>query len=160
MCQQLKYFLLIFSSAFFILTFLPSSARTQSASGPLPPPVEIILTHKNISESISEITLRMTPLEDMHVDIKCLLLEGLEGIQGNNLMIMPYIEEMPGSGMASGVNYMESVGLLVGPISAGVTKEFVFTVKENKKQAHEIIVHVQALAKWGIKEENFIINVQ
>ena len=125
----------------------------------LPPPVEIQFSLENVPTAGDEaiLKLKVTPLEDMHVDISCLLPVGIESVQGYGMAIRPY-ENSQGINLEREMIYREVIGLWTGPIKSGDIKEFSFRVKVLDKEKHELIARVEALAKWGIKEEILTIS--
>jgi hypothetical protein len=144
--------------------FVGSSAFGQPNSGPLPPPVNIEIATASVPKTGEEIELiiKVTPQEDMHADISCLLPEGVEPIREQGVRIMPFREnQMPINRrqLMRRMNYRFSAGLWVGPLPANQTKEFVLRVNIANPGNYELICRVDALAKWGEKEKIFTINV-
>ena len=131
------------------------------AAGPLSPPVDIEFSVGNISGVGEEVELKIkvTPQEDMHVDISCLLPWGIEPIRERGVMVRPYRSREPYD-IEREMRYMEAIQLWVGPLEAGVTKEFSFRVVIPDKERYEFIARVEALAKWGVKEKVFGIEIK
>jgi hypothetical protein len=149
-----------------LLNICPSRCLAQSieSGGILPPPVDITLTTQNIpaiGEAVT-VVLRVTPLEDMHADIRCLLPEGVKPVMDPGLMVHLYEDRYLQSEQAF-ASYppvqREVIGLWVGPLPAGETKELVFRVTITEAGTYEFTAVVEALAKWGIKEETLSINI-
>lgn len=136
-------------------------AFTQEGGGPLPPPVEIEFTTENTPRVGEEVTLRLkvTPLEDMHADISCLLPEGIRPIREKGIIVRPCMDR-EWHRREQQTRYMEAVELWVGPLEGGITKEFVFRVVIPDKERYELIARVEALAKWGVKEEVLVIDIE
>ena len=132
--------------------------------GPQPPPVEISLTMENTAVAPGDdivLHLEVTPLEDMHLDIRCVLPEGVVPAIDPGIMIQPYMGRSmflddPFTDMPV---QRDSVVLSVGPVVGGQMKEFVFRVTIPAAGSYEFIAVVEALAKWGIKEEVLVIGV-
>ncbi len=145
----------IFSSIGFAQT------PVTSANAPQPPPVDIVFTAVNTPIAGQELilTLKVTPLEDMHADISCLLPEGVEPIREDGIMVRPYMDRQPHN-QEQQIRYRYAIGLWVGPLTANTAKEFTFRVKASDKGNYGLIAHVEALAKWGIKEEPLAINIE
>lgn len=142
------------------VTFVVSSYIFVQESGPLPPPVDIEFTMEDIPRVGEEVTLRLkvTPQEDMHADISCLLPEGIESIREKGLMVRPYRDRRYGEQQQT--RYRQAIELWVGPLKGGATKEFVFRVKVPDKERYELIARAEALAKWGVKEEILVIDIE
>lgn len=132
-----------------------------AAAGPQPPPVEInfsIGTIYRVGEEV-ELKIKVTPKEDMHADISCLLPWGIEPVREEGLMLRPYIGRYPPD-IQRQSRYRQEVALWLGPLAGGIAKEFSFRVVIPDKERYEFIARVQALAKWGLKEKSLIIDIQ
>jgi hypothetical protein len=72
---------------------------------------------------------------------------------------MPYRQRrLPGPGRQK--EYRFAAGLWVGPLRAGKTKEFIFHIKIAQKGSYQLVCIVDALAKWGVKEQPLIVNIE
>ena len=138
---------------------------------PDPPPVTIEMTADKASAfvgDIIEIRIQVTPSEAMHVDIQCLLPEAVKPVRENGVKIRPGKEQQrprgkslqKGHGRTPAPIYKEAVKLWVGPLPAGEAREFAFQVHAERKGAYKLIAIVDALAKWGTKEKDLVINVR
>lgn len=120
-----------------------------------PPPVEVQFSLVN-APSVGADTLlkvKVKALEDIHVDISCLLPEGIEPIQERGVTVRPY-EDVGGIlGQQYQTIYAEALELWVGLLKSGTTQEFVFRVKIPDKKKYDLIARIEALAKWGVREE-------
>lgn len=127
---------------------------------PLSPPVNIEFSIDSTPKLGEEVTLRLTitPLEDMHAEISCLLPEGVEVIREKGIMVRPYRERFHTAQKLP--MYRQAVVLSVGPLKGGITKEFVFRAKVSKVGQYELIAQLKALAKWGVKEEFLVLNIE
>lgn len=96
----------------------------------------------------------------MHVEITCLLPEGIEPVREKGILVRPYTDNREGRNIDQAMKYTEAVDLLVGELNAGITKEFSFRVVIHNKQKYEIIARVSALVKWGEKEEVLKIDME
>ncbi|TBR18799.1 hypothetical protein EPO66_01135 [bacterium] len=159
---------LLFLSLFLlgIISALPSSIifaqiPGSSDSGIPTPPVNIIFTTQNTPQIDVETTLilKVTPLEDMHADISCFLPEGIEPVRENGILARPYANRQQHN-QGQQPRYRYAIELWVGPLSAGITKEFTFRVKVPDNKRYELLARVEALAKWGVKEEPLVINIE
>ena len=130
------------------------------AAGPQSPPVDITFTVGTIFRVGEEVELKIkvTPQEDMHADISCLLPRGIEPVREEAVIVRPYRGRYPHD-IKRRTNYMEAVALWTGPLEGGRTKEFSFRVVIPDKERYEFIARVQALAKWGVKEKSVIIDI-
>ncbi|MEK6714495.1 MAG: hypothetical protein AABY43_00405 [Candidatus Omnitrophota bacterium] len=136
---------------------------TAGAAEPLPPPVNIEFTTENAPSIDTEtvLKLKVTPQEDMHADISCLLPEGIEPIRKEGIIILPYDDR--GQFFSDGPNqpvYTQKIELWVGPLETGIAKEFTFRVIISDKNKYELIAVVEALAKWGIKEQSLVMDIE
>lgn len=128
-------------------------------SQPLPPPVDIEFTSEGVSgmaEGELLIKVTVTPQEDMHADIRCLLPEGVEPQDAQGMMVSPS-DESRFLDIPSDILYHQVIGLHVGPLKAGISKEFSFRIKITDHEQHELIVIVEALAKWGMKTQRLTV---
>lgn len=160
MKKLLKFFCSILFPAILILR-VSSYASAQSSPGPQPPPVDIKLAMvgaPRIGEK-TEIKLTVTPLEDMDADISCLLPQGIEPIREEGIMLLPYRERYIYD-IQREMEYQYAVGLWIGPLKAGITKEFTFHIIVPDKQLYQLIAHLEALAKWGAKEDVLVIDIE
>ena len=106
--------------------------------------------------------LEVTPLEDMHLDISCVLPEGVIPVMDPGIMIQPYVGRSMLNLDDSFIDMpmqRDVVVLSVGPVVGGQMKEFVFRVTIPEAGSYEFIAVVEALAKWGVKREKLIVNV-
>ena len=160
-----KILSLVFAAPIIIWTIFLSQGFTQdigtSSGGLQPPPIDIAFTLENSPQAGQEavLKLKVIPFEDMHADISCLLPEGIEPVREAGVMVRPY-EEKHWRNRQQQPSHIEVVQLWVGPLTAGTTKEFVFRVKVPDKERYELIARVEALAKWGIKEEVLVIEIK
>lgn len=152
--------------AVLLLFSLFCQVYADASSGPQPPPVEISLTTENINVAPGDevvLHLKVTPLEDMHLDISCVLPEGVMPVMVPGIMLRPYMErdmhrfDDPFMGMPM---QRDAVVLSVGPVVGGQMREFAFRVIIPETGNYEFIAVIEALAKWGIKEKNLIIEVK
>ncbi len=145
----------------FIISFFCVFTRQIAAStgGPLPPPVDINFTLENIPSVDEEVVLKLTvtPLEDMHADISCLLPEGIQLVREQGIMVLPARDRYFPDTSQEKTLYFEAIELYVGPLQANTTKEFTFRVIIPDNQIYELIARVEALAKWGVREEVLMI---
>lgn len=144
----LTYYLFVF------LVMIYSSLFALEVEGPLPPPVEISFMAEGILQLNTETTikLRVTPLEDMHAKICCFLPEGIELVRENGILVRPNTDVKTVASDKE-IKYSEIIDFWVGPVKGGVTKEFSFRVIFHNKQKYKFVASVEALAKWGEKEE-------
>lgn len=146
-----------------IISFLSVFAGEIKAntSEPLPPPIDIKFTLENVPIEGGEaiVKLKVTPSEDMHADISCLLSEAVEPVKEGEVVVRPYVGRHPSAGQQSTI-YAETVELWVGFLEAGITKEFTFRVIIPDKNRYELIAVVEALAKWGMKEQSLVIDIE
>lgn len=137
------------------------SDSIEKRGGRLPPPVDIEATTENTPQVNQEVTLiiRVNPLEDMHADISCLLPEGVKAVRQEGIMVQPCMDRYLHEGHTE-KRYNEAVGLWVGPMQGNTIKEFRFKVVMLEKEKYEFIVRFEALAKWGVKEQVFVIDLE
>ena len=140
-----------------ILIFCNSGVNAEEVSGPQPPPVDVEFTLMNnpkVGEE-AEVRLKVTPREDMHLDIRILIPEGLEtkyedGFQierDKNLIMEPVSDE----------KYNQIITFYVGPVKEGETTEYISHLKILKQQKQKLILQIQDLMKYGFKQEIFEI---
>ncbi len=156
---------LVIGFIFIISLFFCAFTRQIAASTgePSSPPVNIEFTLENTPSVGEEAVLKLTvtPLEDMHADISCLLPEGIEVGREQGVMVRPYMGmglEEPLFHEQEQIIYTEVIELYVGLLKANITKEFTFRVIISDNQTYELIARVDALAKWGVKQKNLVIN--
>lgn len=152
-----------------ILAWFPSYIAAQEigvdGGGPQPPPVDISLTVENTTIAENDevvLYLKVMPLEDMHLDISCVLPEGAVPVKGHGIMVQPYIGRIAynfDDPFTDTLKQRNSVTVFVGPVVGGQMKEFAIRVVMAETGAHEFIAIVKALAKWGVKEEKFVVNI-
>ena len=147
-----------------LLFTISTHSVTAENGGPLPPPVEIAFTLENAPQAGGEAILKLivTPLEDMHLDISCALPEGVMPVMEPGIRLQPYENRDINSMEAPTIfqpMYKEAVGLWVGPVTAGQTKEFVFSITITESGNYEFVAVVEALAKWGVKQEILALDV-
>ncbi len=117
-----------------ILTIFSFTGFAQNSgtndNSPQSPPVDIVFTSVNSPVAGQELTLtlKVTPLEDMHADISCLLPEGIAPIREDGIMVRPYMDRQPYN-QEQQVRYSYAIGLWVGPLTANTAKEFTFRIK-------------------------------
>ncbi|MFH1622390.1 MAG: hypothetical protein ABIA97_04635 [Candidatus Omnitrophota bacterium] len=147
------------------LFILNTNNVTANSNGPMAPPLDIAFTLDNTPQVGGEAVLKLivTPLEDMHLDISCALPDGVMPVMESGIRLQPY-ENRDINNMEAPTIYQpmckEVVGLWVGPVAAGQTKEFVFSVTITESGNYEFVAVIEALAKWGIKQEVLIINIE
>jgi hypothetical protein len=156
-------------SAFFttgiIGTVLICCTATQNVEGntggPLPPPVNIEFTVVNTPQAGEETMLKVivTPLEDMHADISCVLPEGVRLVMEEGLMLHPYMDRHLYNEQEFPL-HREAIGLWVGPLAGGESKEFAFRVVISDRGSYGFLAIVEALSKWGIKKEVLVIDIK
>lgn len=144
-----------------ILTVISSYVFAQETGGPPPPPIDVKITAENIPQVGEEVKLKIEviPQEDMHIDIRCLLPEGIRLVEKKGFMVRPCIGRERYR-KETQTRYREAVGLWVGPLEGGITREFVFRVMIPDKKRYPFVVCVDALARWGSKEEILIIDIE
>ncbi|MGE5279452.1 MAG: hypothetical protein ACM3L6_01740 [Deltaproteobacteria bacterium] len=134
--------------------YVPFADSQEEADSILSPPVDIQFTFENTPMVEGEALLKVTvmPQEDMHVDISCLLPEGVEAVLNQGVSVRPH-EESHGIDSDLSFSYKDEIILWVGPLKAGEPKEFLFKVKFLGSQNHELVARIKALAKWGVKDQ-------
>ena len=139
---------------------VPFCVFAQGSGEPQPPPVNIEISMRTISKvgGTVELKIKVTPEEDMHADISCLLPEGIKPVREKGVIVRPCMER-EGLDLQQQTRYMEAIELWVGPLEAGATKEFSFQVLIPDKEKYEFIARVEALAKWGVKERVFAVQL-
>jgi len=155
----------IFSiAATWIIAFFFASVCSIRADSvePLPPPVNIEFTTESTPAVNTEtiFKLKVTPQEAMHADISCLLPGGIEPVRDEGIMALPYEDSYPFPNTESQPIYTQKISLWVGPLEAGITKEFTLRAIIPDKNRYELIARVEALAKWGIKDEILVIDIK
>ena len=168
MCAWLKASRIILSRFKFLVLvmllcafyFAPIAFSQDADNAIPPPPVELQFSIDNPPAGIGEVKLKLSlkALEDMHADISCLLPEGIEFVDNGSTNLRPSDEVKILDGDKP-VFYPEAAELFVGPMVAGTTKEFSFSVRINNKGVYKLIARAQAMAIWGIKEEVLVIEI-
>ncbi len=152
-------FLLGFS---YLVVNLTSFAQSNSTDPnlPSPPPVTLVYSVAGTPQAGTPIAInvKVTPQEDMHLDINCLLPQGVEPVYEPGVRIIPYAEKYT-SDTISRRGYLLMAGLWTGPLSAGVIQEFTFHVTVSQKGSYKLICLADALAKWGQQEADYTLNV-
>jgi hypothetical protein len=129
---------------FLCLFFIPAFAQ----SFPLPPPVSLECSTIGTPEAGKNIpiTVKVTPQEDMYLDISCFVPQGIMPVYGKGIRIRPH-------------NGQLVVGLWVGPLPGRITREFTFQVTAGGTGSYKLVCAAQALARWGETEEAYTLNV-
>lgn len=150
----LSFVLVIFSFA----GTLFAQSETEAL---LPPPVEISFTLQNTSIPGGLVVIKFSAraTEDVHVDISCLLPEGVEVVDGG-LLNLRSCHEIRNSEVRGPIIYRDEIAFYTGLVSAGATKDFYFTVRITQEGEYALIGRAQALAQWGIKEQVFKIDLR
>ncbi len=128
---------------------------------PLSPPVDIVFTAVN-SPAIGQeliLTLKVAPFEDMHVEIACLLPVGITVREDEGITVCPFRDSHRFSRQYEGKYYGTAL-LYVGPLAKGAAKEFIFRLNIPAKGKYELVSYVDALAKWGTKEESLTVDIK
>ena len=142
---------------FTIIFFFSLLTTINAQEGPQPPPVDVgftLMNNPKVGED-AEVRLKVTPREDMHLDIRILIPEGLEtkyedGFQierDKNLIMEPVSDE----------KYNQIITFYVGPVKEGETTEYISHLKILKQQKQKLILQIQDLMKYGFKQEIFEI---
>ncbi len=128
---------------------------------PLPLPVDIVFTAVNSPTIGQELTLKLkvTTLEDMHVEIACLLPAGITVREDGGITVYPYRDSHRFSRQYEG-KYDRIALFYIGPLAKGAVKEFIFHLNIPAEGKYELVGYAAALAKWGTKEEPFIIDIK
>lgn len=158
-----------------VLTCLFFSVSVFAQDKPLPPPVDISFNFEGIPQIGKEvgIKVKVTPKEEMHAEITCFLPAGLEAITDKKDINLRHVRDEEPYGQRYIKDNREKVRgnkdkkqikptalcLWLGPIKANETKEYIFQVKIPDSQRYEIVCRAQAMAKWGFKDESFVIDL-
>lgn len=134
----------------FILLFLLALGSGAGAEdGLLPPPVDVQFTESR--DAGQALRLSVTASEAMHVDISCLLPEGVALTTQEGVALRPCDEGAADPSQTD--TCREAVVLWIGPLAAGEKKEFLLGVKVLDQKSHVVVARIQALARWGLREE-------
>ncbi len=148
-------FLNFFLTGLFLIIF-----SFSILAGSLPPPVDIEFgaeTTPIVGEEI-ELKLKITPFEDMYVDISCLLPQGVKPVREKGVIVQPCRQEYL-LYVQPETLYIEAIHLWAGRLKANIVKEFTFRIIIPDKQKYELIARIEALAKWGIKDGILTIDI-
>lgn len=151
-CEELICMLFIFSGVIY--------GAEPIVEKQLPPPVNMEFTAENTPEAGKEIILKLkvTPLEDMHAEISCLLPQEIEPIIDNNVRVKLYKEKQPISQNLS--VYKQKIVFYTGPLKGGIAREYLFRIKVSDIGKYELIGRAEALAKWRIKDNKLVLNIK
>lgn len=149
-----------------ILTIFFPSTFAQEGGGPLPPPVEIEFTAENTPIVGEEVTLKLIviPLEDIHADISCLLPEGVRLVEEGVTVCRHNPHDdigryLYGFDIEDRLRYTREVQLWSGPLEGRITKEFFLQVVVPDKKRYELIIQVEILGEWLVKEKSVVIDI-
>ena len=141
------------------LTFLFFINPLSAQDRPQPPPVSIefeLLNTPHTGED-AEILLRVTPEEDMHLDIGVLIPLKV-AVEKGEFIITPYKEPDPAK-MPERNLFRKRIVFYAGEITALQTKEFTFKIKISDNLKHILLAHIVAQQKWGEAEKSLEINL-
>ena len=142
-------------------SFYAFSKTKQGHAGFTPPPpadIEINTASVEGKSNQLEIRIKVTPQEDMHLDISCFL-QGMRPLMQKGMRLR---RNNPRRYMAMheserNLNSSLNVGLWTGPLKGGISKDLTFRVIMLKAKECKIIANIKGLAKWGIKEKTLNI---
>ena len=144
-----------------LLTTVDSFAQNNPVAPVLPvPPVtlEYSLSGTPQAGTPIAITIKVTPQADMHLDINCLLPQGVQPVIEQGIRIAPYREKFTPNPERQ-QNYYLGANLWVGLVKAGETKTFTFHITASKSGSYNFICLTDALKQWGQKELDFTVDV-
>ena len=98
------------------------------------------------------VTVKVTPQEDMPIDVSVLVPKGVGPVANPGIKIMPCRD-----GYA--YNYWLTLGLWSGPLIGGETKIFTFEVTASQKGSYQFLFRAYPLVKWGATEEAYTLVV-
>ncbi len=126
---------------------------------PLPPPVEITMNASVDADDIT-IMIEITPLEDMHLDLSCMLPLGVEPVISSEINLRSIEPSAISIKERIENNYRNSIVLYVGFLPANKTATYQFKVKVSDNKEYKLIAITQALSKWGAKQETMQIGIR
>ena len=137
------------------LTALPQSTFNLPA-----PPVTLEYSVSGAPKAGDQaaITITVTPQEDMHLDINCLLPRGVAPVIEPGVQIVPYREKFTPN-LERQKNYRLGANIFTGPLKAGETKAFTFHVVISSSGTYNFVCLADALKTWGQKELDFSVDV-
>lgn len=144
-----------------IFTLFSSSILfAQGISLPQSPPIDIELTANTSLQANGQVEIRVkvTPQEDMHAQISCLLPKEAKLLKEKGVMLSLYHDKY-GYNQQRQSQYRYAARLWVGPLEKGKTKEFVFHINISNGR-YEFITVIDALAKWGTKEKSLVVDLK
>ena len=135
-----------------LLSVLALSSGELFAGLPLPPPVDITIQKTFLSGGEIEITATIIARQDVHLDMSCLLPEGVKVIAERPVLLPGGMSSL-GNPFQPGVQrYPRALWLWAGEMKRGHRRELSFRVKVTDGKSHQLAVRAKALAEWGIKE--------
>jgi len=150
---------------FLSLLILPSAFNLFAQNTPVNPtiPVPPVTLEYSLSGTPQAgipiaITIKVIPQQDMHLDINCLLPQGVQPVIEPGIRIAPYREKFTPN-LERQQNYHLGANLWVGPAKAGEAKQFTFHVTAAKSGSYNFVCLADALKQWGQKELDFTIDV-
>jgi hypothetical protein len=138
----------------FVLTSIPALAQNVS------PPVSIECSTAGTVQAgkTAKIIIKITPNEDLSLDIYCLVPLGVGPGYAPGLSIMPY-REKSSSDPERKANYRLAAGLWSGPLKAGKTKELFLPIRILKKGSYKFIFLADAPGKLSRTESSYTIDL-
>jgi hypothetical protein len=128
--------------------------------------VEISFTMENTTILAGDeivLHLNVLPFEYGHLEISCILPEGVMPVMEPGVIVRPYEErehDIVGDPLADLSEQRYEIILWAGPVFGSENKGFIVRPTIPKTGSYEFAAIVKSLGQWGIKKEKLLIHVE
>jgi hypothetical protein len=119
------------------------------------PPVDLDIFYQETGSSGNEVEIffEITPREDLHLDISCVIPEGVEPELTKELYLRSYRPELPFENFKERMKYKNAVTMHAGPVKAGEMMSFSFKVRIDPSRENTFILQAKSVTQSGMQEK-------